>query len=201
MFESTSQTHTLVTHHHEPSQDPSPHYYLHPFDNPGMKLVLIKFDGTGYNDWKRLFLISLSAKNKCGFVDKSIPKPVEIDPYYKAWERCNSMMISWILGVLDQNLARSMLYFKSAREIWENLAENNVQASETLMYGLQQSLYEIRQGHDSISTYYTKIKMLYDQLDVVDPIKSCNCTQCTCQISQKLIKSQEDRRLIEFLMN
>lgn len=177
MSASTS-THTHVTNQVDPSQDPSSHFYLHPSDNPGMKLGSIKCDGTGYNDWKRSFLISLSAKNKCGFVDRTIPKPATTDPCYMAWERCNSMMISWILGVLDQNLARSVLYFKSAS-----------QASGILLYGLQQSLYEIKQGHDSISNYYTKIKMLWDRLDVVDPIQSCNCTNCTCQITPKLIKS------------
>lgn len=184
----------------DPSQDISSHYYLHPSDNPGMKLVSMQFNGTGYNDWKRSFFISLSAKNKCGFVDGTIFKPNVTDASYKTWERCNSMMISWILGVLDQNLARSVLYFKLAREIWVNLEERYGQAFDTLFFGLQQSLYEIRQGQDTISGYYTKIKMMWDQLDAVDPIQSCLCTNCTCQLTQKLLKSQEDRRLIEFLM-
>ncbi|KAL8155815.1 hypothetical protein AgCh_001015 [Apium graveolens] len=104
------------------------------------------------------------------------------------------------LDRLLHRLLRSVLYFKSTKEIWENLAERYGQAYGTLLYGLQQSLYEIRQGNDNISNYYTKIKMLWDQLDAADPIQSCNCTNCTCQITQKLIKSQEDRRLIEFLM-
>ncbi|KAL8120516.1 hypothetical protein AgCh_017628 [Apium graveolens] len=101
------------------SQNPTSPYYIHPSDNPGMKLVNIKFDGTGYGDWKRSMLISL---------------------------------------------------------------------------------YEIKQGADSVSSYYTEIKMIWDQLDVVDPITSCKCAGCTCEITQKMIKSQEDRRLVEFLM-
>lgn len=184
----------------DPSQDPSSHYYLHPSDNPGVKLVSIKFDGTGYNDWKRSFLISLSAKNKCGFVDGTIVKPDATDPCFKAWERCNSMMISWILGVLDQNLARSVLYFKSAREIWVNLEERYGQASGTLLFSLQQSMYEMKQGNDTISGYYRKMKMLWDQLDDVDPLQICSCANCTCGITTKLMKSQEDMKLIEFLM-
>ncbi|XP_074356562.1 uncharacterized protein LOC141696301 [Apium graveolens] len=152
------------------SQNPTSPYYIHPSDNPGMKLVNIKFDGTGYGDWKCSMLISLSAKNKTGFVDGTITKPLIANPNYKAWERCNNMMISWLLGVLDQSSARS------------------------------QSLYEIKQGADSVSSYYTKIKMIWDQLDAVDPITSCKCAGCTCEITQKMIKSQEDRRLVEFLI-
>ncbi|XP_074375285.1 uncharacterized protein LOC141717067 [Apium graveolens] len=42
--------------------------------------------------------------------------------------------------------------------------------------------------------------MLWDQLDSIDTIPICNCTHCTCTITAKLMKSQEDRRLVEFLM-
>lgn len=142
----------------------------------------------------------MSAKNKCGFVDGTIVKPAATYISLKAWEICNSMMISWILGVLDYDLARSVLYFKSAREIWVNLEERYGEASGTLLFGLQHSLYEMKQGHDSISSYYTKMKMLWDQLDAVDPIQSCTCTNCSCGISLKLVKSQENRRLIEFMI-
>lgn len=105
------------------SQNPTSPYYLHPSDNPGMKLVNIKFDGTSYSDWKRSILISLSAKNKTGFIDGTIEKPALTDELYKAWDRCNSMMISWLLGVHDQSIARSVLYFNTARDIWVNLEE------------------------------------------------------------------------------
>lgn len=79
----------------DPSQNPTSLYYIHPFDNHGMRLVSLKFDGKGYGDWKRSMLISLSAKNKIGFVDRTIQKPVITDEVaYKAWDRCNSMLIS-----------------------------------------------------------------------------------------------------------
>lgn len=40
------------------------------------------------------------------------------------------------------------------------------------------------------------MKMLWDLLDSIDPLPICSCTKCTCELT----KSQEDRRLIEFLM-
>lgn len=81
-----------------------------------------------------------------------------------------------------------------------NLEERYGQAFVTLLFSLQQSLHDLKQSQDNISSFFTKIKMLWDQLDSVDPIPVCSCTNCTCTITQKLVKSQEDRRLIEFLM-
>ncbi|XP_074336065.1 uncharacterized protein LOC141673233 [Apium graveolens] len=199
----TSQTQTqsqTQTAYVDPSQNPSSHLLLNPSDNPGMKLVSMKFDGNCYSDWKRSMLISLSAKNKVGFVDGSIEKLQNTHTGFKAWDRCNSMLISWLLGVLDLDIARSVLYFSTAREIWMNLEERYGQSSGTLLFSLQQSLHDLKLSQDNISSFFTKIKMLWDQLDSVNPIPICNCANCSCTITQKLMKSQEDRRLIEFLM-
>ncbi|XP_074351759.1 uncharacterized protein LOC141690900 [Apium graveolens] len=184
----------------DPSQDPTSPYYVHPSDNPGMKLVSLKFDGNSYADWKRSLLLSLTAKNKIGFVDGSIVKPPLDDATYKAWDRCNCMMISWILGVLDQDIARSVLYYTTARDIWVNLEERFGQASGTTLYEIKQSLNEIKQGNDNISGFYTKMKMLWDQLDSVDSVPVCNCTNCNCGLTTKLMKFKEDGRVIDFLM-
>lgn len=91
-------------------------------------------------------------------------KPIATDDTYKAWDRCNSMLVSWSRGVLDQDIARSVLYFTTARDIWLNLEGRFGQASGILLYEIKQSLSEIRQGNDCISGFYTKIKMLWDQL-------------------------------------
>lgn len=73
----------MTTHLIDPSQDSSSHFYIHPSDNPGMKLASMKFDGNGYADRKRSMLISLAAKNKTFFVDGTIVKPVNTDVHIK----------------------------------------------------------------------------------------------------------------------
>lgn len=75
-------------------------------------------------------LISLSAKNKTGYVDGTLVKPLATSISYEAWECCNSMLISWMLGVLDQNIAQSVLYFTTAREIRLNLKKGSVKLQE-----------------------------------------------------------------------
>lgn len=81
-----------------------------------------------------------------------------------------------------------------------NLDERYCQSFGTLLFSLEQALYEVGQGQDDISSYYTKMKMIWDKLDSINPIPNRKCGLCTCTIDQKLVKSQEDRRLVEFLM-
>lgn len=61
-------------------------------------------------------------------------------------------------------------------------------------------MHNTKQGGENISGYFTKMKMLWDQIDSIDPLPSCACTNCNCELTKKLVKSQDDRRLIEFLM-
>ncbi|KAL8113434.1 hypothetical protein AgCh_020662 [Apium graveolens] len=86
-----------------------------------------------------------------GFVDGSIEKTDITVDNYKAWDRCNSMMVSWLLGVLEQDIGRSVLHFQTSQENWANLEERFGQASGTTLLALQQSLQEIKQGTDNIS--------------------------------------------------
>ena len=183
----------------DPIQDPVSPYYLHPSDSQ-LLLVPIPFNGTGFNDWKRSVTITLSSKNKLAFVNGQIPQPNSTDPNFKSWERINSTIISWFMKVLDPQIARSVLYFPTAQAIWQNLEERFAITSGTQIYSLTQQLFAIDQGSDCLSTYFTKIKMLWDEFDASHPLPTCSCTNCTCGINSKLIQMREEQRLILFLM-
>lgn len=51
------------------NQDPASKYYIHPSDANSSQLVSVKFNGDGFNNWKRAMKLALSAKNKLSFVD------------------------------------------------------------------------------------------------------------------------------------
>ncbi|XP_021775770.1 uncharacterized protein LOC110739628 [Chenopodium quinoa] len=135
----------MAAHNHIPlpiGQVPSSPYYIHPSDMNSMQFVSNKFKDEGFTDWKRSMTISLSTKNKLGFVTGIINKPNLQYASYKQWERCNDMIISWIMYNLDAMIARSVLYFNIAAEIWKDLEDR----------------------YDSIDAFFTKMKMLWDEL-------------------------------------
>lgn len=55
--------------------DPSSIYNIHPSNASTNQLVLVKFNGDGYNNWKRSMMLILSAKNKLCFVNGTITMP------------------------------------------------------------------------------------------------------------------------------
>ena len=86
------------------SIDPSDPLFIHASDHPGMMLVPKILDGPNYAIWRRSMLVSLSAKNKLGFIKGTIPTPNETDATYQIWQRCNDMVLSWIFNSLSPDL-------------------------------------------------------------------------------------------------
>ncbi|XP_016494738.1 uncharacterized protein LOC107813929 [Nicotiana tabacum] len=97
--------------------EPSSPLYLQSSDVPGVSLVPVPFSGNGFWGWKRSMIVSLSARNKIAFIDGSYPKPTMTSPYYKQWDRCNNMVISWIASPLSSEIAESVQYSETAESI------------------------------------------------------------------------------------
>lgn len=86
------------------SLDVSHPLYLHPSDHPGQILVASALTGDNFNEWKRSMTLALSAKNKLGFVNGKYKAPGTTSPYFDPWQRCNDMIITWILNCLSAEI-------------------------------------------------------------------------------------------------
>ena len=58
---------------------------LHHSDHPDMILVSKVLEGDNYSTWSRALRISLSAKNKIGFVTGSIKPPFATNNAFSSW--------------------------------------------------------------------------------------------------------------------
>jgi hypothetical protein len=104
--------------------DPTNKYYLHHGESPGAILVSQSLVGDNYHTWLRSMVIALTEKNKIGFVNGVIEQPQdESSPTYNAWVCCNTMVISWLLNSLSKEIASSVIYANTTKEIWEDLRE------------------------------------------------------------------------------
>ncbi|XP_074377264.1 uncharacterized protein LOC141718779 [Apium graveolens] len=182
------------------NHDPSSVYYIHPSDASSTQLVSVKFDGNGFNNWKRSMLLVLSAKNKVGFVDGTIAMPDRASIEYKFWSRCNDLVISWIIFNLDATIAKSVLFLQTTKEIWSDLEGRYGYASMTEVYSLEQRLSEIVQGSRSISEFFTAIKTVWDSIADANPLPQCTCKLCTCNLTQRIHDRQQDQKLLQFMM-
>lgn len=79
-------------------------------------------------------------------------------PTFKLWGRCNDMVTSWHLNSLSKDIASSVLYFITAKDLWSDLEHIFGQPNEAKLYHLQKELANLIQGSADIVGYFTKVK-------------------------------------------
>ena len=68
------------------------------------------------------------------------------------------------------------------------------------MFNIQKQIAELHQGEQSLTDYFTQLKILWDQLQNFGPFPLCICGKCVCSINQRLAKLQAKESIMKFLM-
>lgn len=125
--------------------DPASPFFLHG-ENPGVVLVSQPLIGENYNTWSRLIIIALSAMNKLQFIDGSLPRPsFETGAEHPAWERCNNMILYWILNSVSKEIASSIIYISTCEAMWLYLKKRFSPKSGPRAFQLQKSISDLTQ--------------------------------------------------------
>ncbi|KAM6587961.1 hypothetical protein CsatA_010566 [Cannabis sativa] len=177
------------------ANDLSNPYFLSNGDNPGAVLVPKILTGSENFTWRRSMMNALVARNKIKFVNGKLPQPEEDDDDYDSWCRCNSIVISWILHAISAEIVDSILYHDNAAEIWDELQERFNERNAPRIFEAKKTMQSLTQGSSSVTTYFTRLESLWDQIKEYRPQPVCSCG------AMKFFQEyQEEDRLLEFLV-
>nr|XP_009613483.1 uncharacterized protein LOC104106610 [Nicotiana tomentosiformis] len=112
---------------------------------------------------------------------------------------CDDMVLSWLLNSLSKEIAESVLYSQSAKDLWSDLEDRFSQVNRAKLFQLQMELSSVVQENSIVSTYFTKMKSLWGKLDALNTFSTCVC-ECECGAKVKSLKAHQDERLLQFLM-
>ena len=100
--------------------EPDSPLYLHGSDSIALTVVSVKLKGTeNYTVWSNTMSLALRVKNKTGFIDGTFAKPKGNAILETQWEKCNSVVLTWILNSISEELYLGLVYSKSAAEVWK----------------------------------------------------------------------------------
>lgn len=111
-------------------------------------------------NWRRTYAWPY-AKKKLGFVDGLIPILVN-DPEKEGNSGRLTLVISSILNTVKPSLWSSLNYFERADELWADLEEYFLVGNRPRKYYLKVTLANCKQGGDSVKTYYSRLKKIWD---------------------------------------
>ena len=105
------------------------------------------------------------------------------------------MVLSWILNSVQSNIASSIIYTDTANEVWRDLKDRFEQGNDSRIYQIREEIVGLHQGQQSISSYYTKMKSLWDELASYH-----NPISCSCGAIKGLVERVEKEKVMQFLM-
>ncbi|XP_021723133.1 uncharacterized protein LOC110690580 [Chenopodium quinoa] len=97
-------------------------------------------------------------------------------------------------------IAKSVMFLRTASEIWSDLEERFGYASMAQVYSLEQQLIDMNQGDKSVTEFFTEIKTVWDAIEEAHPLPYCTCNNCTCNLTKKIYQRQQEKMVLQFMM-
>ncbi|PKI70041.1 hypothetical protein CRG98_009504 [Punica granatum] len=107
--------------------------------------------------------MALCAKNKVRFIDGTLPELANGDPNKPLWVMAKSMVVTWIVNLLEKDLQPNIACIEITRVFWEDLRQRFAQGNETRIYQLKSVIYASRQEGRPAAEYYGSLKELWEK--------------------------------------
>ena len=176
-------------------------YYLHSSDHAGLVLVSDHLtSGSEFHSWRRSVRMALNIRNKLGFIDGTIPKPLDTHRDAGSWSRCNDMVATWLMNSVSKQIGQSLLFMSTAESIWKNILSRFKQDDAPRVYEIEQQLSRLQQGSMDVSAYYTALVTLWEEYKNYVDLPVCTCGKCECNAAELWERLQQRSRVTKFLM-
>lgn len=170
-------------------------FHLGPSDAPGSVLVQVKLTGSeNYGLWSRAMRIALLGKKKLGFVTSMCTKESNAAALHEELETCNAIVLSWIMNIISEDLLTGIDYASNTYLIRVDLKESSDKIKRVRIWQLHKEITTLMQGTNSVSVYFSKLKELWHEYDVLVPSPNCGCEK-----SKDHIEHLSQQRLLHCL--
>lgn len=122
------------------------------------------------------------------------------DPIYPTWKRYSRMVLSWLLNSMTKDLIASVIYLNTTHAVWMDLKNRCSQGNGPRVFELRRMVSTLSQDNLSVSSYYTKFEIIWNELVDYKTIPSCSCGICTYGSMAPHAKYQEEECTMNFLM-
>ncbi|XP_011101723.1 uncharacterized protein LOC105179789 [Sesamum indicum] len=135
------------------------------------------------------------AKMMISFINGDGQKPQENTKDIEQWIRTYCMVSSWILNSISKEVVESFMYTNTSRDLWVELENRFGQSNGPLEYQLKKELASTSQGSMTVSTYFARLKKLWEELACIT-----RTPECTCEETKETAEIKIHDQVIQFLM-
>nr|XP_043625528.1 uncharacterized protein LOC122596949 [Erigeron canadensis]XP_043625531.1 uncharacterized protein LOC122596949 [Erigeron canadensis] len=140
---------------------------------------------------------SFTLKMGCAmeFITGTCVRSIDNEILAKQWDRCNSVVLSWILSSVTEELYLGQIFSKNAQNVWEELKETYDKVDGSIIFNLHHKIHSLSQNGKPLSEYYHNLNSLWKQFDALTKLPSC-----TCNAAKEIQEHNQLLKLMQFLM-
>ncbi|XP_071699867.1 uncharacterized protein [Rutidosis leptorrhynchoides] len=138
---------------------------------------------------------SVTKINSLYFGNPFVVKSTDDETLAKKWDRCNSVVLSWILGSMTEELYFGQIFSTYASVVCKELQETYDKVDASIVFNLHLKITTIKQNGTSISEYYHTLNSLWKQYDAMVKLP-----ECTCAGANDFKEHNKMSKLMKFLM-
>ncbi|RVW55665.1 hypothetical protein CK203_096412 [Vitis vinifera] len=109
-----------------------------------IQITTIRLNGDNFLRWSQSVRMYIRGRGKMGYLTREKKAPAVDDPNYAIWDAENSMVMSWLVNSMEEDISSNYMCYPIAQELWEN----------------------IQQGEDNITKYFNSSKRIWQDLDL-----------------------------------
>ncbi|RVX11419.1 Retrovirus-related Pol polyprotein from transposon TNT 1-94 [Vitis vinifera] len=122
--------------------------------------------------------------------------PETTEPGFRKWKIENSMIMSWLINSMNNDIGENFLLFGTAKDIWDAAKETYSSSENTSeLFQVESALHDFRQGEQSVTQYYNTLTRYWQQLDLFET-HSWKCSDDAATYRQIV----EQKRLFKFFL-
>lgn len=103
---------------------------------------------------------------------------------------------------MTKEYTEAFQYAKSASGLWKELEERFEGSNGPRLYQLKREINNLTQDNQSAMAYYTQLKKLWDESELLRNFPSCKCWAIEayiCNMAKRMQEINDEYKLIQFL--
>lgn len=162
-------------------------------DNPNTLISTVRLNN--FLPWFHSAQIYITSKGKLGYLTGATKAPDPTSATFPKWEAENAIVMSWLLHSMKPEISHTFMYLPTSKAIWDSMIQAySRKGNKARMYDLRQKVSLFRQGDKSLSSYYSTLKGMWQEIDYYKTYR----LKCFVDVVE-YHKEFEENRVFDFL--
>lgn len=80
-----------------------------------------------------------------------------------------------LINSIEPEISSSLIFLSTAKEVWDHVHKLFEKGNDARIYQLKQQIATMKQGDSSVTSFYTSLRTLWEELAFYQPLSTCSC--------------------------